>query len=72
MMRLTIFQILAFTFFISCSLARNLSFLEQNPNVIANRSVPEDDRVKITKRDDTKYVFMHLVSSVQYIFHVYI
>lgn len=62
-MRLTTFQILAFTFFFSCSLARDLRF-KQNSNVIPNPSV---DPVEMTKRDDRKYVFMHIVSSVQLI-----
>jgi hypothetical protein len=65
-MHLTIFKILAFTFLFSCSLALYLRWLEQNLNVIPDRSVPyENDPVEITKRDETKYVFMHHVSSVQ-------
>ena len=67
-MHLTIFQILAFTFFFSLSLARNLhsSSPDQNLNVVANRSVSyREVPVELTKRDDVKYVFMHTVSSIQ-------
>ena len=61
-MLLTIFQILAFTFFISCSLAQDSLLFERSSNVIAHRSV--EDPVEMTKRDNTKYVLMHIVSSV--------
>lgn len=67
-MCLTIFQILAFTFLFSCSpsLALYSRWLERNLNVIFDRSLPyENDPVEITKSDETKYVFMHHVSSVQ-------
>lgn len=62
-MLLPIFQILAFTFFFSRSLARDLRLLKPSSNDIANRSVEDPDEK--TRRDDTKYVFMHHVSSVQ-------
>lgn len=62
-MDLTIFQIIAFTIFFSCAFARDLRLLEQSSTVMANRSV--EDPIEITKRDDTKYVFMHIVSSAQ-------
>jgi len=61
-MRLTIFQILAFTFFFSSSLAGSLhgSVARANHHAIANRSVFDGgDSAELTKRSQQKYVFMH-------------
>ena len=66
-MRLIIFHILALTLFFSCSLALSLhrSVDKRNPHAIANQSgfyveVPAE----VTKRSETKYVFMHHVGSI--------
>jgi hypothetical protein len=69
-----IFQILAFALYFSCSLARNShsALLKRNLS-LANRSAHNrESPVEMTKRDGTKYVFMHHVSSVQYPLQVYI
>jgi len=72
-MRLTIFQkILAFTFFFSCSLARNShrDLLKRNPG-IANRSVHYGEGpVEMTKRGQTKYVLMHHIVGNTYTYSI--
>ena len=63
-MHLTIFQILTFTFCFSYSLARS-AVSKRHHNSIAKRSAfYGEDPAEMTKRSDTKYVFMHHVGSV--------
>lgn len=63
-MLLTISQILAFTLFFSCSLARSLHdslhLAKRDHSAIANRSLFNgEDPTELTKRGTPKYVFMH-------------
>jgi hypothetical protein len=65
-MHLTIFQILIFTSCFSYSLALNWrsAVSKRHHNSIAKRgALYGEDPVEMTKRSDTKYVFMHHVGS---------
>ena len=63
----TILQILAFSILFSCTLAlsSHQSLARRNHNAITNRSaLYGEDSAEMTKRSQSKFVFMHHVSSI--------